>query len=127
MSYMALGAVYQTIFYAALILVAKGWLLTRGSLTHKERVKLTCMVVLVYIIVSANYVSPRTTQPLLFLMVACLAFVTLLYSYRNVKELREQLAFALANNIEAFHDALQLKLRMYCLLFGLCLTYFSAK
>jgi hypothetical protein len=57
MALVTISTVYQTVFAAILLLISKGWVLIRGSLTRTQATSITMMMGTVYLTYSAYYVS----------------------------------------------------------------------
>ncbi len=57
MAYVTTSTIYQTIFMTVIMLVGKGWLIARSTLSRKDSSKLTVFMAITYLFNSAYYVS----------------------------------------------------------------------
>jgi hypothetical protein len=61
MALVTVGTIYQTVYVAMLLLVSKGWVLMRASLSRREATSITMLMGAVYLSYSAYYVSANVS------------------------------------------------------------------
>lgn len=57
MAYVTTSTIYQTILMTVILLVGKGWLIARSTLSRKDSSTLTVFMAITYLFNSAYYVS----------------------------------------------------------------------
>jgi hypothetical protein len=113
MAYMGMSTMYQTVMFGCMILLSKGYCVTRETFTKTEAVGIVTSVTMVYVTVSAHYVNSKAMTPMLMMLYLVLGMymeVTCLY---NLRHLESQLQYVRANRIYALEEALCLKCRMF--------------
>ncbi|KEP64438.1 UNVERIFIED_CONTAM: hypothetical protein HHA_254930 [Hammondia hammondi] len=124
MAYMGLNTIFNTIFYGILLLLAKGFMVTREAFGRKESLSLAVLVSLVYIVTSVNQVEEAETLPaLLFLYVALMATV-LVSAARNIRHLELRLAYVRLVQVQDWEEALNVKLEMFQSLYRFAAAFF---
>ncbi|KFG46601.1 putative transmembrane protein [Toxoplasma gondii p89] len=124
MAYMGLNTIFNTIFYGILLLLAKGFMVTREAFGRKESLSLAVLVSLVYIVTSVNQVEEAETLPaLLFLYVALMATV-LMSAARNIRHLELRLAYVRLVQVQDWEEALNVKLEMFQSLYRFAAAFF---
>jgi hypothetical protein len=113
MGYMGMSTMYQTVMFGCMILLSKGYCITRETFTRAEAIGIVTSVTLVYIIVSAHYVDSNAVTPLLMMLYLVLGMYMEVTCLQNLRTLENQLQYIRANRILAFEESLVLKCRMF--------------
>ncbi|PFH32585.1 hypothetical protein BESB_011970 [Besnoitia besnoiti] len=124
MAYMGLNTIFNTIFYGILLLLAKGFMVTREVFGRKESLSLAVLVSLVYIITSVNQVEEAETLPALLLLYTALLATVLTSAARNMRHLQLRLAYVRLVQVQDWEEALKVKLRMFRSLYRLSAVFF---
>ena len=102
MAIVTISTIYQTVFVSLVLLLSKGWMVSRASLSRNDLSTITLLMGAVYLTYSAYYVSINIQGMKLFIGVTCsrsrLQFVlNVLYLtlcvvvFKNSYETRQQL------------------------------------
>lgn len=70
MALVTISTIYQTVYVAILLLVAKGWNVARSSLSRKDLSSITLLMGAVYLTYSAYYVSINISGMKIFISVS---------------------------------------------------------
>ncbi|CBZ50451.1 conserved hypothetical protein [Neospora caninum Liverpool] len=124
MAYMGLNTIFNTIFYGVLLLLAKGFMVTREAFGRKESLSLAVLVSLVYIVTSVNQVEEAETLPALLLLYVALMITVLMSAARNVRHLELRLAYVRLVQVQDWEEALNVKLKMFRSLYRFSTAFF---
>ncbi|CEM25817.1 unnamed protein product [Vitrella brassicaformis CCMP3155] len=113
MCYLWLSTMYVTVFFTVVLLLSKGWMLTREVFSRKESMTVAILVGLVYVVQSANQLNPTLLMPALLLLYGVLAVISIKSCQRNLHHLQLRLQYVRINRLEVFQRSLKLKLLMF--------------
>eukprot|EP00742_Colponemidia_sp_Colp-10_P008251 GILJ01008924.1.p1 GENE.GILJ01008924.1~~GILJ01008924.1.p1 ORF type:complete len:525 (-),score=57.80 GILJ01008924.1:143-1717(-) len=117
---------YNTLFFALLLLLSKGWMITHQDFSRREWMSFSFTIAVVYLTVSFYFVAPTELAPLLVCLYAVLGFVTRTNIVMNLKSLKNQEQLIARHSINALRESVQQKLRMYRWLYALVIPFFIA-
>lgn len=83
MAFVTISTIYQTAFIAEILLVSKGWNISRGSLTRNELSTITLLMGAVYLTYSAYYVSANLPPIRFFIGVIIIIDLMILVSIES--------------------------------------------
>lgn len=127
MAYMGISTMFETVNFAMLVLLCKGWVITRDAFSGTESVMLACMVSLVYVCVSAHYVDAHVMGPVLAWLHTLLGCMMVRFCVQNLAWLNSQLTYVRGHQLHALRESLQLKVFMFRMLIGVVLVHTVAK
>uniref|UniRef100_A0A0G4G6J0 Uncharacterized protein n=1 Tax=Chromera velia CCMP2878 TaxID=1169474 RepID=A0A0G4G6J0_9ALVE len=90
MCYLALTTMFHTFFFAVLLLLAKGWMLTRELLTRGEALCLAVLIGSGYLVMAVHQLDPELTLPIVFCLYTCLLFAVWTSCAKNIGQLEER-------------------------------------
>eukprot|EP00357_Protocruzia_adherens_P006029 CAMPEP_0114990836 /NCGR_PEP_ID=MMETSP0216-20121206/11029_1 /TAXON_ID=223996 /ORGANISM="Protocruzia adherens, Strain Boccale" /LENGTH=500 /DNA_ID=CAMNT_0002354079 /DNA_START=134 /DNA_END=1636 /DNA_ORIENTATION=- len=128
----SLDTIFQTIFFAIFLLIAKGLFLTRDSINRQEVIMVAMMTVIVYLNVSLNFIagSSRSLQEVSagFLVIVYLAFFVIIFSAlrENLKLLRRMRGEIRVHNVMALMPAIKLKIKIFYAMMVANFLYFGS-
>ncbi|CDW83108.1 UNKNOWN [Stylonychia lemnae] len=131
MALVTVSTIYQTVFMAILLLISKGWLLTRQSLSRSQATLTTVLMGFVYLSYSAYYVSQNVAEikNLVTIIINILYFCLYVYIVRNtlivLVNLRSHLNVLRTNNIGNLQETLILKISIMRYFAFIATAYFS--
>ncbi|GAW82624.1 hypothetical protein, conserved [Plasmodium gonderi] len=126
LGYMALNTMFITIFYGNLILISKGFMITRGQFNKRENLSLTLMISSIYILTSFNQLNIISDTPILiFINMSLLLFLTSnIISILNFLKLK--LSFVRSIGImDTWEESIKIKLNMYKSYLLIIIAFFS--
>ncbi|CAA9989687.1 conserved Plasmodium protein, unknown function [Plasmodium knowlesi strain H] len=126
LSYMALNTMFNTIFYGNLILISKGYMITRGQFSKRDNLSLTLIISSIYILTSFNQLNVINDTPILIFINMSLLFVLVIniLSIQNFLKLR--LSFVRSvRMMDSWEESLKIKLSMYKMYLLIIVSFFS--
>jgi len=130
MAKISLSTIYQTIFLALLLLIAKGWTIVRNSLSRNEATGVTMLMAAVYLTDSAYYVSGSMAaieifvEVLLIIMYLVLLFIITRLCIFNIRILKIQLNLMRENGVTILVPAVKQKLLIMAEYMVVAVCYF---
>ncbi|ANQ10115.1 Uncharacterized protein PCOAH_00046560 [Plasmodium coatneyi] len=126
LSYMALNTMFNTIFYGNLILISKGYMITRGQFSKRDNLSLTLIISSIYILTSFNQLNVINDTPILIFINMSLLFVLVIniLSIQNFLKLR--LSFVRSvRMMDSWEESLKIKLSMYKMYLLIIVSFFT--
>ncbi|CAG9326306.1 unnamed protein product [Blepharisma stoltei] len=128
-SYFALAGIsaytlYNTFIFVILILISKGFGITRDVLDRQEVTLIAMTMGAVYLAFSAYVINPELVI-VLIAMFATLFYLTIKYSYSNIKTLQTKLGYLISENIVQIIPAVRQKISMLKAFVVLVYFYFA--
>ena len=118
MALVTVSTIHQTVFVSILLLISKGWVLIRSSLSRQQATSVTMLMGAVYLTYSAYYVSNHIESVRnLITMVLNLIYLSLFYvvvkNATNVLTVLRMHYQVISNNeVGALQDTIRLKMEM---------------
>jgi hypothetical protein len=116
MALVTVSTIYQTVFVAILLLISKGWILIRGSLTRQQATSITMMMGAVYLTYSAYYVSVNVNgiKSLISMIINILYIVLFIVVIKNslkvLAVLKLHYSIIQNNDVLSLQDSIRLKI-----------------
>eukprot|EP00349_Pseudokeronopsis_sp_Brazil_P010958 CAMPEP_0202978098 /NCGR_PEP_ID=MMETSP1396-20130829/84641_1 /ASSEMBLY_ACC=CAM_ASM_000872 /TAXON_ID= /ORGANISM="Pseudokeronopsis sp., Strain Brazil" /LENGTH=314 /DNA_ID=CAMNT_0049716967 /DNA_START=630 /DNA_END=1574 /DNA_ORIENTATION=- len=118
MALVTIATIYQTVYVALLLLMSKGWNVSRNTLSRNDLSSITLLMGAVYLSYSAYYVSVNIQGMKMFIgfILNLLYLVLLIVVSKNILDARaalfEQLQIIRANEVRSLQSSIQLKISM---------------
>ncbi|OEH77983.1 hypothetical protein cyc_00417 [Cyclospora cayetanensis] len=125
MAVMSLETLFQTFFFASLLLISKGYLLTRETFGRGESFTTTLLISTVYVVSSTSQVEPSEGLPARLCLYIATLCVVLPSCSRSIRQVRLRLEYVQGAGLPEFVDALRLKEWMFRVHYFSCLLFFS--
>ncbi|CRG94658.1 conserved Plasmodium protein, unknown function [Plasmodium gallinaceum] len=113
MGYMALNTMFSTIFHGNLLLISKGYMITRGNFDKKESIGITLIISSIYILTSINQVDLNSNNSILICLYITLLLILVINILSIIKFLKLKLSFVRDARIHAWEESINVKLNMY--------------
>ena len=93
MALVTISTIYQTVFIALILLVSKGWTISRSNLSRNDLSSITLLMGAVYLTYSAFYVSINIPSMKLFIgfILNLLYLILFIVVVKNILETRQNL------------------------------------
>ncbi|SOV83324.1 conserved Plasmodium membrane protein, unknown function [Plasmodium sp. gorilla clade G3] len=124
MGYMALNTMFSTIFHGNLLLISKGYMITRGNFDKKESLYLTLIISIIYIITSINQLNIINSTPILISLYIILLFILVYNILSIINFLKLKLSFVRDVGIDAWEESICIKLNMYKVYLTVIIIFF---
>ncbi len=130
MALVTISTIYQTVFISIMLLISKGWNVSRSTLTRNDLSSITLMMGAVYLTYSAYYVSINIQGMKLFIgfilniLYLSLFIIVVKNTYETRQLLKQELAFVLQSNFRPMTVAIKLKMVMMYQYFIVSSFYF---
>ncbi|ETW39804.1 hypothetical protein PFNF135_05833 [Plasmodium falciparum NF135/5.C10] len=124
MGYMALNTMFSTIFHGNLLLISKGYMITRGNFNKKESLYLTLIISIIYIITSINQLNIINSTPILISLYIILLFILVYNILSIINFLKLKLSFVRDVGIDAWEESIRIKLNMYKVYLSVIIIFF---
>ena len=115
---------YYTFLFTLLLLISKGYCVTRYALFRQEVTVVAVMMGAVYLCFSAYTLDQNGLYPLVFLVMATVLFTTARYTIRTLKAVRLHVTHLAQANVQELLAPAQKKLGIISCFLRLLLTYF---
>ncbi|CDJ41259.1 hypothetical protein, conserved [Eimeria tenella] len=113
MAVMASETLFQTLFVACILLISKGYLITRETLSSSESIAMAVLISAVYVMSSVSQVDPLECLPAR-LVLQLVTLGTILPSCSScIRKIRLRLEYVRAAGLEDLRRALELKENMF--------------
>ncbi|EUD69463.1 hypothetical protein C922_00326 [Plasmodium inui San Antonio 1] len=126
LSYMALNTMFNTIFYGNLILISKGYMITRGKFSRRDSLSLTLLISSIYILTSFNQLNVINDTPILIFINVSLLLVLVVNTISIQNFLKLKLSFVRSvRMMDSWEESLRIKLSMYRMYLLIIVSFFS--
>ncbi|CAG9473931.1 unnamed protein product [Plasmodium vivax] len=126
LAYMALNTMFNTIFYGNLILISKGYMITRGQFSKRENLTLTLIISSIYILTSFNQLNVINDTPILIFINMSLLLVLVINILSIQNFLKVKLSFVRSvRMMNSWEESLKIKLGMYKLYLLIIVSFFT--
>ncbi|KJP85948.1 hypothetical protein AK88_04423 [Plasmodium fragile] len=126
LSYMALNTMFNTIFYGNLILISKGYMITRGQFSKRDNLSLTLIISSIYILTSFNQLNVINDTPILIFINISLLLVLVINILSIQNFLKWKLSFVRSvRMMDSWEESLKIKLRMYKVYLLIVVSFFT--
>eukprot|EP00914_Ancora_sagittata_P003255 GHVO01006671.1.p1 GENE.GHVO01006671.1~~GHVO01006671.1.p1 ORF type:complete len:528 (+),score=40.45 GHVO01006671.1:1995-3578(+) len=127
LGWMAIGTLFETSFMTSLLLLSKGWMITREMFGRVEAAIVAILISAVYVVSSIGPIDTGVLEPINFALDACLAVEMLVSIRKNIVMLRTRLEFADAGPLlQNYASSFQRKLSTFSKLRIAVAAYFGA-
>ena len=117
-------SLYETSFFAYLLLVSKGWILVLNTMDRKEFNYFVIIVILIYIFDSAvNIISLGMQEITLILYVIVISHI-ILFGVRTIKAIRTQASVIEETGMDLLVPVTRMKRRIFYMFLAIALGYF---
>eukprot|EP00347_Sterkiella_histriomuscorum_P016631 403352447 len=130
MALVTVSTIYQTVFIAVLLLISKGWMITRTNLTRSQATMTTMLMGAVYLVYSAYYVSANmeSVKNLIGMFINILYLGLYAFMMRNsmavLTTLKYHQSLVRTNDVTSIYYSLSLKRNMMTKFIYIITAYF---
>mmetsp|Transcript_23499 Transcript_23499/g.23159 ORF Transcript_23499/g.23159 Transcript_23499/m.23159 type:complete len:192 (+) Transcript_23499:758-1333(+) len=131
MALVTISTIYQTVYIALILLMSKGWNISRNTLSRNDLSSITLLMGAVYLSYSAYYVSVNIQGMKIFIgfILNLLYLVLFIVVAKNILDaranLREQLSIVRNNEVRSLQACIQLKISIMSNFFVISSIYFT--
>lgn len=130
MALVTISTIYQTVFIALILLISKGWTVSRNNLSRNDLSSITLLMGAVYLTYSAYYVSINIPGMKIFIgfILNLLYLILLIVVVKNILEtrqcLRQMLTIVRNSDVRQMMEAVSLKIKIINQFFVVASFYF---
>ncbi|SBT80469.1 conserved Plasmodium protein, unknown function [Plasmodium malariae] len=125
LGYMALNTMFNTIFFGNLLLISKGYMITRGNFNKRESLYLTLIISFIYILTSFSHLNIMN-EALILICLHTILFLLLVTNILSIiKFLKLKLSFVRNFGLREWEQSIHIKLSMYKVYLCLIIFFFS--
>jgi hypothetical protein len=117
-------SLYETSFFAYLLLVSKGWILVLNAMDRKEFNYLVIIIILIYIFDSAVNIISLGMQEITLLLYLIVISHILLFGARTIKAIKTQASVIEETGMDLLIPVTRMKRRIFFIFLTIALGYF---